>query len=311
MVGTTVTLFLSYFSSSSSDRNGKKSDDESVEDPNSDKTLSMKDRGKTLNLAPVRECSVPDLLQADNFDQYQQNYATINQYLNLMTPPLPEQCLQLAYDAAKARRNGNRIPITGDYLFPVSNQRRGVTPLRLGSAEFVKPGTPEQFAPPESRWSSERKASLQRSSTFHGRDSTVPGMLYVGSTVTPSPIQQGRIKSGGKPTSYHVTQPHPRHLQQQSKDAPHQIYGQKFKPCERVTELHKDRGRGREEKVVPQFRTGVETRNNYDKKKDRLISVNVNHLGIRGRTFKAEELSVFYQFHKDKNRRVATLTGNT
>ena len=301
---------LFYFSSSSSERNGKnKSDDESVEDPNSDKTLSMKDRGKTLNLAPVRECSVPDLMQADNFDQYQQNYATINQYLNLMTPPLSEQCLQLAYVAAKARRQGKTFPGGGDPLFPVSNQRRGVTPLRLGSAEFVKPGTPEQFAPPENRWSSEKKVGLQRSSTFHNTGSTVPGMLYVGSTVTTSPAQQGRIKSGGTPTSYHLHQAH-HHLQHQSRESPHQICGKKFKPCERVNELSKDRGRGREEKVAPQYRAGVEPRDNYARSKDRLISVNVNHLGIRGRTFKAEELSVFYKFDKDKNRRVATLTSN-
>lgn len=272
------------------------------------KVLSMKDRGKTLNLAPVRECTVPDLIQADSIDQLQKNYATINQYLNLMTPPLPADCLRIAYEAAKARRQGSRVTNCENHLLTASNPRRGATPLRLGSAEFVKPGTPEQFAPPEVRWNNERKVTMQRSSTFHG--GTVPGNLYVGSTVTTSPAHMGRLKSGGKPSSYILNRSHSP-LQQQSKDAPHQIYGKKFKPCERVNELTKERGRRGEEKVVPMYQTsGTEQNNSYARKQDRLISVNVNNLGIRGRTFKPGELNVFFKFDKDKNRRVATLTSN-
>ena len=270
------------------------------------KVLSMKDRGKALNLAPVRECTVPDLIQAESMDQLQQNYATINQYLNLMTPPLPADCLRIAYEAAKASRNGGRLSHSSDSHFFQPPSPRRATPLRLGSAEFVKPGTPEHRSPPDLRWSNERKASMQRASTFHA--GTVPGNLYVGSTVTTSPAHVGRSKSTRHSTSS-LNQSHS-HYSHNSKEAPHLVYGKKFKPCERMNELTRERTKGRDEKVVPVYQSPSGEQNNIPRKQDKLISVNFNHLGIRGRTFKNDELNVFYKFDKEKNRRVATLTSN-
>ena len=283
----------------------------------------MRDRGKTLNLAPVRECMVPELVQTDKLDQYQQNYIELNQYLNLMTPPLPGKNLQIQIDELKERRFGTRLVNNGENnLFPACTPRRGARPLRLGSAEFVKPGSGET----EPKWANEVKTQqtqvIQRASTFHS--CTVPGNLIVGSTVTQSNHSaKTRTKHGGKSSPY-VTfckEQAASLFSQKPQTPPHHIYGKKFKPCERVSDLSASKERiGRfpfsnshsgstsNDKTMPSqchtvMAVDLKDATSFRREKLKQITLDVNHLGIRGKTFQQDgHINVLY-----KDRRTATV----
>lgn len=250
----------------------------------------MRDRGKALNLAPVRECTVPCLRPTDKIDITQ-----LNKYLNLSTPPVPNNCLQFNFDEIKAKRFG----AANDYMFPATSARRGTRTLRLGSAEFVKPGTPDST----SKWNSEKRGPHRSPAHF---SSSVPGNLIVGSTVSsPVPPQTARAKSGGKMSPY--VQFQKEHMLTPS-TPPHQVSGQGFKVCERVSELSgKERGKfsythaaqGEKASAIIRTATAVDFKETYiPRDRSRTITLDVNHLGIRGQQYKQREQIVLY-----KNRR--------
>lgn len=252
----------------------------------------MRDRGKALNLAPVRECTVPNLRATDKIDIVQ-----LNKYLNLSTPPVPNNCIQFNLDEVKSKGYGNA---NENNMFPASNSRKAGRTLRLGSAEFVKPGMPDSIL----KWNTEKR-SLHRSTL--NATSSVPGNLIVGSTVTsPVPPNTARAKSTGRSSPY--VQFQREHLQSPS-TPPQHISGQKLKACERVTELTgKDRSKfvythaatnsGRPSPPV-RTATAVDFQEAYvPRVRSRAITLDVNHLGIRGQPFKQREQIVLY-----KNRR--------
>jgi hypothetical protein len=255
----------------------------------------MRDRGKALNLAPVRECTVPNLRATDKIDIMQ-----LNKYLNLSTPPVPNNCIQFNLDDVKTKVYNSA---NENNMFPASNSRKAGRTLRLGSAEFVKPGMPDSIL----KWNAEKRG-LHRSSL--NATSSVPGNLIVGSTVTsPVPPNTARAKSGGRSSPY--VQFQREHLKSPS-TPPQQISGQKLKACERVTELtgkeSKDRGKfiythaatNSERPSQPvRTATAVDFREAYvPRVRSRAITLDVNHLGIRGQPFKQREQIVLY-----KNRR--------
>ncbi|XP_053376246.1 uncharacterized protein LOC123534937 [Mercenaria mercenaria] len=272
-----------------------RSDDDSIEDSSVDaRPYSMRDRGKALNLAPVRECTVPNLRPTDKIDIMQ-----LNKYLNLTTPPVPSNCIQLNFDEVKAKRYGIA---NESNMFPASSPRRGGRTLRLGSAEFVKPGTPDA----NQKWTVDKRG-LHRSAVTSG--GSMPGNLFVGSTVwSPVPSNTTRAKSGGRMSPY--VQFQKEHLQNPS-TPPQQVSGQNFKSCERVTDLSgkdgKERGKfsythaANSERPPPPVRTAtaVDFQETYiPRDRSRTITLDVNHLGIRGQPYKQREQIVLY-----KNRR--------
>lgn len=256
----------------------------------------MRDRGKALNLAPVRECTVPNLRPTDKIDIMQ-----LNKYLNLTTPPVPTNCLQFDLENVKTKRYGSHATNSSDSnLFPASTPRRGARTLRLGSAEFVKPGTPDSHI----TWNSEKRAMHRPSSNL---TTSVNGNLIVGSTVSsPVPPNTSRVKSGGKMSPYVQFQ---KERTMTPSTPPHQVSGQKFKACERFSELSsKERGgkfsythaaHGEKRSPAPRNTTTVDFRETYiPRDRSRTITLDVNHLGIRGQPYKQREHIVLY-----KNRR--------
>lgn len=275
-----------------------RSDDESVESTTEVRPYSMRDRGKALNLAPVRECTVPSLRPSERIDVTQ-----LNQYLNLTTPPVPNNCLQFDIDDPKMKRFAYRTgnPVDSNTML-ATGSRRGARTLRLGSAEFMKPGTPDS----ELRWSTEKRG-LQRSNTV--TTSTVHGNLIVGSTIS-SPVPPGtRAKSGGKVPPYVQFQ---KDNANKPSSPPHHVSGQRLKACDRVAELTgKESGRfsythaARGERPAPVIRTAtaVDFKETYiPRNRSQTISLEVNHLGIRGQPYRQNEQMVLY-----KNRRAQAM----
>lgn len=236
----------------------------------------------------------------------------LNKYLNLATPPNVNGVLQFEFEDGFVKKVGNRVANTGDNnLFPACSPRRGARPLRLGSAEFMKPGTAD---------SETTTRAIQRSATFSGGPPP-PGNLIVGSTVTSS-IQKPRVKSGSKSNKvsayiqfqkdllqhkYNLTRP---------QTPPKQVSGQKFFPCDRVSELSsapKERSgkfsftnSGFDESRSPvSVDPGklIDIQESYRaREREKKLTLDVNHLGIRGTTFKQSEELVLY-----KNRRAAVI----
>ena len=268
------------------------------------KLYSVRDRGKALNLAPVRECTVPDLSASDKIDIVQ-----LNKYLNLTTPP-NSNVLQFEIEDGFVRKVGNRILNTGDNnLFPACSPRRGARPLRLGSAEFMKPGTVEQ----------ETKRIQQRPATIS--PGPYPGNLFVGTTVT-SHAYKPRSKSGSKSNKAAAYIQFQKELLQHKNSLtrpqtpPKQVSGQRCTPCGRVTELSCATPKERAGKVSftnithedrrpsPSMETGklFELQETFRaREREKRLSLDIHHLGIRGTTVKqSEELALY------KNRRTAT-----
>lgn len=277
-----------------------RSDDESIEESGVDlKTCSMRDRGKALNLAPVRECTVPNLAPTDKIDIIQ-----LNQYLNLSTPPMSGDCIDYDLDDVKVKR-GYRLPNDSN-TFGSSGARRKTRTLRLGSAEFVKPGTSADMT---AKWSTEKRP-VQKSAT--NVLSTVPGNLIVGSTVSPIPFQAPRARSGSNVPPY--VQYQRENMLNKTHSTLQQISGQKVKACERMTDtppVGKERGKfsythaENREKMSPPIRTAtaVDFRETHiPRDRSRTITLDINHLGIRGQPMRQSEQMVLY-----KNRRAQSL----
>lgn len=307
--------FVTRSAPSSKDRSRAQAEDDQVESTNNsngvnNKHYSVRDRGKALNLAPVRECMVPDLRPTDKIDIVQ-----LNKYLNLTTPPLQNSFIQFEVEDGLAKKVGNRVANTGDNnLFPACSPRRGARPLRLGSAEFVKPGT----ADPDAKWNQD-KPSVQRSATFSPSPSQ--GNLIVGSTVT-SHQQKPRIKSASKHGKMSPYVQFQKELLQQKynltrpQTPPQQVSGQRCMPCDRMTELssaQKERagkfifthGGNEESSPTPTVATAnvLDLKDTFPvQNRERKYSLDINHLGIRGTTFKQSEELVLY-----KNRRATSV----
>lgn len=269
----------------------------------------MKDRGKALNLAPVRECTVPDMRHADKLDIVQ-----LNKYLNLTTPP-SNGCLQFEIEENQVKKIGNRVANTGDNnLFPACSPRKGARPLRLGSAEFVKPGTADS----DNRRGVDKRSS-QRSATLS--PCPPPGTLIIGSTVTSQP-KKPRVKSGskhGKGSPYFKCQKEQllqKYNLTRPQTPPQQVSGQRCTPCERVTELssaQKERtgrfnythAQNDDNPSTPLVRSTSSTdlQESYPlRERMNRFMLDINHLGIRGTPFKQSEEMVLY-----RNRRAAAV----
>ncbi|KAL3858271.1 hypothetical protein ACJMK2_012867 [Sinanodonta woodiana] len=249
-------------------KNESKKDDDSPDDEY--RVLTMRDRGKTINLAPVRENSSSSGFPVHDKRNTKRNYLTLDQYLNLMTPP---KVSPLDTDDSKEKRF--RIANTGENnLFPACTPRRGARPLRLGSAEFLKPATPpdtaKKYASLDSKQILERKMQMHRASSF--QHSSVPGTLYVGSTIyrdTPS-------------TSVIPLAPPTRARSGQSRKS------------------HCSRGSTRS--VIKD--DGVDEGRSSNAR-DSMLSMNLRQLGIRGTNYKSDDpLQIVYRLHRDKNSRI-------
>ncbi|KAL4223278.1 hypothetical protein ACF0H5_016750 [Mactra antiquata] len=277
-----------------------RSDEESNEGSSVDvKACSMRDRGKALNLAPVRECTVPNLASTDKLDIIQ-----LNQYLNLSTPPLSGDCIDFDVDDVKVKRYGYRLPNDSN-IFATSGARRRARTLRLGSAEFVKPGTADSAF----KWNTEKR---QQQKSANNLLSTVPGNLIVGSTVSPIPSPAPRVKSNCKiPPYVQFQRENSTNLNQYPLQ---QISGQKVRTCERLTDTPtsgKERGKfsythaESSEKMSQPIRTAtaVDFRETYiHRDRSRTITLDINPLGIRGQPLRQSEQMVLY-----KNRRAQSL----
>jgi len=254
----------------------------------------MRERGKALNLAPVREYTVPCHAASDNADLMH-----MNQYLNLSTPPT--NCIQLELDGVKVKRFNVRG--STDSLFPVFSARKGSRPLRLGSAEFIKPGRSNSDA----NWVKERRDPSRRPSS--SAPTSIPGSLIVGSTA-PAPA---RVKSGNMSPSVFILR------EQMAANSrivmpPQHVSGRKmtFTSTERrtdVTSAAKERSgkfnythAAKKSNTQPIVRTAtaMDFRDCHVPIRERMkaITLDVNNLGIQGTTFKASEEIVLY-----KNRR--------
>ncbi|KAK3585343.1 hypothetical protein CHS0354_004612 [Potamilus streckersoni] len=238
------------------------------------RVLTMRDRGKRINLAPVRENSSSSGFPVHDNRNTKRNYLTLDQYLNLMTPP---KVSPLDTDDSKERRF--RIANTGENnLFPACTPRRGARPLRLGSAEFVKPATPpdpaKKYAMLDTKQILERKMQMHRASSFH--HSTVPGTLYVGSTVSRDAPSSSMIPVA-PPTRARSGQSRKSHCSRGS-----------------TRSVIKDAG-------VDEGRSS--------KTNDCMLPVNIRHLGIRGTTYRLDDhLRIVYRLHRDRNSQVTITT---
>ncbi|XP_052800232.1 uncharacterized protein LOC128231442 [Mya arenaria] len=278
-------------SSTESSREWPNVDEESLEASSIDSRLvSMRERGKALNLAPVREYTVPCLQKSDKMDVIQ-----INQYLNLTTPPT--NCIQFEMDDTKVKRYTTRS--STESLFPLSTVRRGARPLRLGSAEFIKPGTLIQDA----KWTQEKGNAANRPST--STPSTVPGNLIVGSTA-PSPIFRAKSAKMSPYIQFQKEQ----HNLIKPQTPPQHVAGRKMTVTltdrgEASSASRERRGKfsythaAKPEKPPPIVKTAtvMDFNTQYQnpmRERMKTITLDVNHLGIRGTTFKrSEEIAVY------------------
>lgn len=270
-----------------------------------------------MNLAPVREFSVPELGTAKGAKKL---YIALSQYMNLVVPKAtlhPDtnslEKTPKIHNAFVNRRRRYRYKSPnkndGNIQPSESPPRQSESSSKIRNTE----NTGEHIVPPKERAGSadlpkpKPPSIIRLVATSHGdRDKNdqklknpqvpmPPGVLYVGSTVNKEP-------ESAKPP---LSKRHALNL--------YQMHGRRSKCCERLHEIlsHSADDKRDDKKDLEKLQKKLDSHEKLHEnlsKSDRFLPTPLKPLGVQGRNYKSEEqLTVIYRLQKEKMRRTNTI----